>query len=187
MRRAAWTLTLALAATASAAQTQTIEQARRLLGAPRGAAVQGEPLRVATEETSALLRCPVCQGLSVADSPTGLAQSMKAQVAELLAAGYDREQVIAYFEASYGEFVRLEPARRGVNWLVWLAPAAGLLLGGTVVVRALRRPSAQPALPAASEASPPPSVDPGLEPYLRRVRAAAYGWPDGRAPGEEPG
>ena len=48
---------------------------------------------------------------------------MSAQVRELLAAGYDEEQILAYFERSYGEFVRLEPPLRGVNWLVWLAPA----------------------------------------------------------------
>ena len=39
---------------------------------------------------------------------------------ELLAAGYDQEQILAYFEHSYGEFVRLQPPLRGVNWLVWL-------------------------------------------------------------------
>ena len=49
---------------------------------------------------------------------------------ELLAAGYDEEQILAYFERSYGEFVRLEPPLRGVNWLVWIAPVVGLLLGG---------------------------------------------------------
>ncbi len=54
---------------------------------------------------------------------------MKARVRELLAAGYDEEQILAYFERSYGEFVRLEPPRRGINWLVWLAPPLALWAG----------------------------------------------------------
>lgn len=183
MRRALLALVVALGAAAATAETPGLEQARQMLGPPRGTALQGDALRAATEETAALLRCPVCQGLSVADSPTGLAQAMKTQVGELLAGGYDREQVMAYFEASYGEFVRLEPARRGVNWLVWIAPVAGLLLGAVVVARALRRPAAEAAPPAAHVA--PVAMEPALEPYLRRVREAAYGWPDGRPPGGE--
>ncbi len=43
-------------------------------------------------DVAALLRCPVCQGLSVADSPATMAQNMKAQVRELLAAGYDQRR-----------------------------------------------------------------------------------------------
>src|SRR6185295_5186397 len=90
-----------------------------------------------------LLRCPVCQGLSVADSPSTMASNMRAQVRELLAAGYDQDQVLAYYERSYGEFVRLQPSLHGVNWLVWLAPVAGLLLGGAVIAWALRAPRAE--------------------------------------------
>ena len=36
---------------------------------------------------------------------------MKPQVRELVAAGYDQEQILAYFERSYGEFVRLRARR----------------------------------------------------------------------------
>ncbi len=83
----------------------------------------GEALLARTEDVAGLLRCPVCQGLSVADSPATMAVNMKAQVREMLAAGYDQEQILAYFEHSYGEFVRLQPPLRGVNWLVWLGTA----------------------------------------------------------------
>ena len=84
------------------------------MGAPTGRRSRGAALDARTQEVAALLRCPVCQGLSVADSPVHAAQNMKAQVRDLLAAGYDQDQVLAYFERSYGEFVRLEPpAARG--------------------------------------------------------------------------
>ncbi len=164
-----------------------------VVGAPRGQVLSGEALEAEAKRVSSVLRCPVCQGLSVADSPSTMATHMRQQVRELVAAGFVEEQVLAYFEASYGEFVRLEPALRGVNWLVWLAPAGGLALGLGIVVWVLRGAGAasqtHPAQPeaAASSADPPPERDalpddPALAQAVLRVRATAYGWPGGRRP-----
>jgi cytochrome c-type biogenesis protein CcmH len=184
MTRAVAALALVLMAAAGRAAAQepapsATADPRVVLGAPRGGALSGPALDAATQEIAAVLRCPVCQGLSVADSPTDLARNMKRQVRELLAAGYDREQVLRYFEASYGEFVRLQPPLRGVNWLVWVAPVAGLLAGGYVVARALRRP---PTAPFGADAVVIGEADDALTPYLLRVRELAYGWPGGLPP-----
>lgn len=169
-----------------AAEAAAQEDPREVVGPPRGAALAGAALDVRTEEVSALLRCPVCQGLSVADSPATMATNMKARVRELLSAGYDEEQILAYFERSYGEFVRLEPPRRGINWLVWLAPPAALL-GGLVLVRRTMRRGTVPASPApdvpARDALP---ADPVLARHVLRVRELAYGWPGGVPPAETP-
>lgn len=172
-------LFLLAAATVSRAQetgagreTSLASQAQSAVGPPGGLPLSGPALETATNAVAAELRCPVCQGLSVADSPTELARNMKRQARELLAAGYDKEQVLGYFESSYGEFVRLEPPLRGINWLVWLAPLIGLLAGGFVVARSLRRLK-KDAAPAGLE--PDDVEDPGLEPYLQRVREMAYG------------
>lgn len=155
-----------------------------VVGAPKGAPLSGAALEARVEEVGGLLRCPVCQGLSVADSPATMATNMKAEVRSLLAAGYDEDQVLSYFERSYGEFVRLRPPLRGVNWLVWLGPLFGLLAGGAVVRAALRRS------PPAETASPGSAL-PGRDtlPEDRRLAAAvllvrerAYGWPGGKAP-----
>src|SRR5438105_15837072 len=107
--------------------------------APKGQSLSGASLDARTDEIGALLRCPVCQGLSVADSPSTMARNMKAEVREKLAAGYDQEQILADFERSYGEFVRLDPPMRGVNWLAWFGPLAVLVAGGGVVAWAFRR------------------------------------------------
>jgi len=155
-----------------------IANARQVVGAPARPALQGASLEAETQRVALLLRCPVCQGLSVAESPSSMALNMRAQVRALLAAGYDEEQVLRYFERSYGEFVRLRPPLRGVNWIVWLAPIAGLLAGAWVVALALRPRRAPPAAPG-----PGLLVDePELLPYLLRVREAAYGWPGGVPP-----
>jgi cytochrome c-type biogenesis protein CcmH len=169
-----------------AAEAAAREDPREVVGAPRGPALSGPALDVRTEEVGGLLRCPVCQGLSVADSPATMATKMKARVRELLAAGYDEEQVLAYFERSYGEFVRLEPPRRGINWLVWLAPPTALL-GGLVLVRRTmrRRPAAAPPADGVPARDALPS-DPVLARQVLRIRELAYGWPGGVPPAGTP-
>jgi cytochrome c-type biogenesis protein CcmH len=164
------------------------------IGAPRGPQLSGPLLDARTDDVGALLRCPVCQGLSVADSPATMARNMKAEVREKLAAGYDQEQILSYFERSYGEFVRLEPPMRGVNWLVWFGPVGGLLAGGAVIVWALKRSRAagtrSEATSTASPVSDLPSrdavpADARLAAAVRRVRTLAYGWPQGVSPKAE--
>ena len=157
---------------------------------PRGPQLSGPQLDARTDEIGALLRCPVCQGLSVADSPATMARNMKAEVREKLAVGYDQEQILEDFERSYGEFVRLQPPMRGVNWLVWFGPVAGLIAGGAVIAWAMKRKTGETeAVPAGSTVSDLPTRDatPGdarLAAALRRVRMLAYGWPDGVSPKE---
>ena len=192
MIRVALAAALLLAAPVFAQETEAPqEDPKDVVGAPRGTKLTGAALDARTEEVGGLLRCPVCQGLSVADSPATMATKMKARVRELLAEGYDEEQILAYFERSYGEFVRLEPPLRGVNWLVWGAPLAGLAAGLAAVVWALRRQAtvsgeAPVASPAAADAEPDPDAlpdDAGLAAYVLKVRELAYGWPGGVRPG----
>jgi cytochrome c-type biogenesis protein CcmH len=180
-------LLLILAPSAKAQEPAQGGDPRGVVGPPKGQALAGEALLTRTEDVAGLLRCPVCQGLSVADSPATMAVNMKAQVREMLATGYDQEQILAYFEHSYGEFVRLQPPLRGVNWLVWLGPLLALAAGGVFVTRALsaRRTAAVPAEPSPLPGPATLPDDPELARYVRRVRELAYGWPEGRPPGSE--
>ena len=129
--------------------------------APKGMPVTGAMLDQRTNEVASLLRCPVCQGLSVADSPSTMAQDMKHQVRELLARGYTQEQILGYFERSYGKFVLLKPQFQGVSMLVWLLPVAALVFGAIVVLSKAKQLERGPA--------PEPEAAPE-DPYLARVR-----------------
>ena len=173
--KAAITLVLALASVAPAPSGP----------APSGPPLSGPALDARTESVASLLRCPVCQGLSVADSPATMARNMKAEVREKLAAGYQQEEILAGFERSYGEFVRLEPVLHGVNWLVWAGPLAGLLIGALIVGAVLRRTGRAPAAAAAQETPSRHTLpdDPRLAAAVLRVRELAYGWPGGLPPG----
>ena len=104
-------------------------------GQPEGRPLSGPALEQRTHEVASLLRCPVCQGMSVADSPSTVALDMKQHVRELLARGYTQEQILNYFETSYGQFVLLKPR----NPLVWILPVVVLLVGVVLVIVTLRR------------------------------------------------
>ena len=134
---------------------------RSLLGEPSGRPLEGQELDEATIALASKLRCPICQGLSVADSPTASALAMLSQVRDLFAAGYTRDQILAYFESTYGEFIRLEPRAEGFNLIVWLGPIAALATG--VSILGLRRRSTNRSASSADHDE--------LEPYLDRVRA----------------
>lgn len=140
-----------------------VPDAATFVGPPQGQPIAGQQLVQRTNEVSALLRCPVCQGMAVADSPAEMAVNMKAQVHELLARGYTEEQILKYFELSYGQFVLLRPKFEGVNRLVWLLPLGALLAGIAIVFFSLKKLEARRAAPASTQAP----VD---DPYLSRVR-----------------
>ena len=110
-----------------------------VIGAPAGPPLSGEELDRRTQDLASIMRCPVCQALSVADSPTASALAMREEARDLLAVGYSESQVLEYFEKSYGEFILLAPKKKGLNWLVWLAPIIVLLAGGALIVGRLGR------------------------------------------------
>ena len=88
------------------------------------------------------LRCPDCQGLSVADSQTASAREIRRQVDELVALGATDDDVREHFVDRYGEWILLAPASPAA----WILPFAALALGvaafATWLVR--RRPPTAP-------------------------------------------
>lgn len=104
-----------------------------------------------TTAVASTLRCPVCQGESIQDSPSQLAQDMRALVREQLRAGKTPEEVRAYFVGRYGEWILLEPKMTGLNVLLYVFPVALVLGGLALVVILVRKWSA----PASSADNPP--------------------------------
>jgi cytochrome c-type biogenesis protein CcmH len=85
------------------------------------------------------LRCPVCQGLSLADSQSELSQQMRGVITEQLRAGKTDQQVIDYFVAKYGEWILLEPKARGFNLVAYLLPLVMLAAGIGVIFVSVRK------------------------------------------------
>lgn len=172
---------IALAAFAAFAQSDPsgvkVPDAETFVGKPAGTPLTGDALTAKTQELAAQLRCPVCQGLAIADSPSEMATNMKGQVRELLSRGYTEKQILSYFERSYGQFVLLKPKFQGVNTLVWVLPVLGLAIGVIVVFSKVKSLETAPAAPAATAGEPaaPADAAPEEDEYLARVRNLVKG------------
>ncbi len=84
------------------------------------------------------VRCLVCQNQTIADSSAGLAADLRREIRAMMADGADREEVVEFLVARYGDFVLYRPPLRPTTWALWGAPAILLLIGGAVFVRILR-------------------------------------------------
>lgn len=117
--------------------------------------IDDEARRIAQE-----LQCPVCEGLSVADSPSQLASQMRGIIRTKLETGETRQQILGYFAERYGEGVLLSPPRTGFGILVWTAPYVALLgaLGFVVWRVRSRRTTAALDTPTPNPSPPTPEI-----------------------------
>lgn len=114
-----------------------------LLGSSGIVSAQGyksdDVLKDRTHAIAAQLRCPVCQGLSLADSQSELSLQMRGVITEQLRAGKTDAQVIDYFVAKYGEWILLEPKARGFNLIAYFLPLIMLAAGIGVIYMSVRK------------------------------------------------
>jgi cytochrome c-type biogenesis protein CcmH len=84
-------------------------------------------------EVASQLKCLVCQGESVADSPATLSQQMRGVIRQQLQSGKSEQEVIQYFVSRYGNVILLSPPWQGLTLLAWLVPIL-LMLGGILLL-----------------------------------------------------
>lgn len=139
MKRSAFTavvvVAVALHCVAVPASAQDVAAPLR----PSAAATAADSaLDARTTAVASTLRCPVCQGESIQDSPSDLAKQMRAVVRDKLRSGNTPDEVKAYFVSKYGEWILLEPTMTGLNILLYLIPVL-LVVGGLALVAVLVR------------------------------------------------
>jgi cytochrome c-type biogenesis protein CcmH len=78
------------------------------------------------------LVCPTCQ-TTLDQSSAPVAERMRAVIRARIAAGDSKSEIKRRLVAEFGEQVLAAPPRRGFNLLAWVAPLAGLALGGAVL------------------------------------------------------
>jgi len=103
------------------------------------------------ERASALaaeLRCPDCEGLSVADSSTSSARAIRADLRARIRAGESDDDIRQEYVDRFGESILLNPEGEGLGVLVWGLPVLVLVVGAGGLVLALRRWRRQPAMHA---------------------------------------
>jgi cytochrome c-type biogenesis protein CcmH len=102
------------------------------------AVVHADALDDGVRRIALQLQCPVCEGETVADSPSGLAADMRSVIRTKLAAGEPDQQILDEFVASYGDGILTEPPKRGISLGVWVGPLVGVALGALLVIALLR-------------------------------------------------
>jgi cytochrome c-type biogenesis protein CcmH len=103
------------------------------------------------------LIAPCCFSQTVANHSSPVAESIKAEVRQMLAAGSTEREIMDFYVGKYGERILATPRASGFNLLAYVMPAFALtvgLAGVVIVLRRWRRPrSSQPGSAAASALS----------------------------------
>ena len=80
------------------------------------------------------IRCLVCQGESIADSPAEMAGDMRSLIRERIQAGESAESIRAWLVTRYGDRISLQPSFSWSNLSLYVVPLV-LLVGGAVLAR----------------------------------------------------
>jgi cytochrome c-type biogenesis protein CcmH len=91
------------------------------------------------EKINRELRCLVCQNQTIADSNATLAQDLRREVRDMIAAGRTDDEIRDFMIERYGDFVLYRPRMTTGNFLLWAAPVLLLVIGAFVLVRVVRR------------------------------------------------
>src|SRR5574342_1008986 len=84
------------------------------------------------------LYCPVCPNTPLDQCNTQACVQWRAQIKEMLQSGKSEAQIRDYFVSQYGDRVLGAPPAEGFNWLAYILPVIGVLVGGAIVWFGLR-------------------------------------------------
>ncbi len=105
-----------------------------LFSAPSGATAQN---RITHLET--LVKCPACEGLSVAQSNATAALAVRNEITRRVHEGQSDSHILTSLESVYGTSILLSPSTSGLGALLWVAPLTALLVLLAIVIRLARR------------------------------------------------
>lgn len=75
------------------------------------------------------LRCPKCQSQNLAGSDSMISQDLKRELHRLIIEGKSDQEIIDFMVSRYGDFVLYKPKFQANTYLLWLGPAALILVG----------------------------------------------------------
>ena len=87
------------------------------------------------------LRCLVCQNQTVADSNAGLAVDLRNQVANQISSGKTDDEILAYMEERYGEFVLYNPQMSVENLGLWIGPFVVVVIAILIASNTIKKHS----------------------------------------------
>lgn len=92
------------------------------------------------ESLSAAIKCPFCNGESLADSGSSVAGDYREIITDRVIAGATDEEILDEFAARFGDSYILDGSTTQWTVALWAIPVA-LLIGGMVAIVAMRKSS----------------------------------------------
>ncbi|MDE3089966.1 MAG: cytochrome c-type biogenesis protein CcmH [Chloroflexota bacterium] len=96
------------------------------------ARAQGPNLDDEVNRIAKTLYCPVCPNTPLDVCSTQACVQWRALIKEKLQQGQTEQQIRDYFVQQYGDVVLGAPPAQGFNWLAYVLPAIGILLGAAI-------------------------------------------------------
>ena len=84
-------------------------------------------------------RCPKCLNESLASSGAPIAVDLRRTVRRLLDEGQSDDEIRAYLQERYGDFVLYDPPLKPSTWALWFSPLLLLAVVVWMLLRAARR------------------------------------------------
>ena len=81
------------------------------------------------------LRCLVCQGQSVHDSDSEIANSLKILITQKINEGFNEKQIYSYLKDKYGDWILYDPEFNKNTYFLWLLPVLMFIIGGAIVFK----------------------------------------------------
>lgn len=78
------------------------------------------------------LYCPVCPNTPLDVCSTQACVGWRAQIKDMLVQGKNEQQIRDYFVEKFGQQVLGAPPAQGFNWLAYILPFVGIILGATI-------------------------------------------------------
>lgn len=129
------------------------------------ARAQGPALDDEVNRIAKTLYCPVCPNTPLDVCNTQACAQWRALIKDKLQKGESEQQIRDYFVQQYGDVVLGAPPAEGFNWLAYVLPIAGILLGALVAWFTVQQWIGQK---STSTAAPPPSPEISKE-YADRI------------------
>ena len=81
------------------------------------------------------LMCPVCEGLTLEQSQSGIAIEMREEIKKMIIQGMTDEEIKTHYVEKYGLNILATPRASGFNLLMWIIPIIFGLFGITILYK----------------------------------------------------
>jgi cytochrome c-type biogenesis protein CcmH len=102
------------------------------------------------DEVNAIARqlyCPVCENTPLDVCPTPACHDWRELIRQMLGEGKSPDEIKQYFVDHYGARVLPQPPAQGFNWLIYVVPPVGFIVGVFLLFQAFRLWKRQKNLP----------------------------------------